>query len=303
LSSPFVFVVNAAAGRGQAPQTLRTLMSRFPEIAARARVILTRSPDELTEALHLRDNEIPVAVGGDGSLNALITALDRRGEITRPVGLIPFGTGNATASTLGLTSPAVACAALARRQTMQLDIMRTSLPRTPIALVSCSTGFESGFLERYGAVRYQSKQWAGWSALALNVGLRFRGVSLVLDGVPWVRPDDTAHNVGVYNIPHYAFGRVIWRGMRANDGLGIAAHATAPLWYWNLIARGIAVPGADLTPVESLRGVRTQRWSTCEFQSPLPLQIDGEFVDARVASLRVDPRAVAAICAEGTSSR
>jgi diacylglycerol kinase family enzyme len=294
LSSQFVFVVNAAAGKGLAPHKLRGLLSRFPEVAARARILTTHTPAELSTALALSDDDIPVAVGGDGSFNALLTALDQRGEITRPVGLIPFGTGNATAFTLGLSSAHRALAALERGQTTQLDVMRTSLPQTPLALVSCSTGFESGFLQRYGAVRYRSKQWAGWSALAFNFRLRVTGVSLILDNTPWVSPQDVVHNVGVYNIPHYAFGRVMWRGMRADDGLGIAALATSPLWYWNLMARGVPAPTAASESSDALRGVRTMRWSTAELHSPLPLQIDGEFVEARSALLHVVPRAITA---------
>jgi diacylglycerol kinase (ATP) len=294
-TSRFVFLVNAAAGTGKAPRQLDALLGSHPALAARARIVRSSSAAELDAALRLEDDEIPVAVGGDGSLNALVTLLHRRAELDRTIALIPFGTGNATAHTLGLRSARIAIQALENGNTTAIDIMRTSVPQAPIALVSCSTGFESNFLQRYGALRYSSKGWAGLSALFLNVPKRFSGVSLVVDGTEWVNPAELVHNVGVYNIPHYAFGRVMWRGMQPDDGLAIAAEVRSPIGYWNLMARGVIAPTERNTSEHRLPGVRTIRWHAAELRSPLYLQIDGESYPAHVASLSVDPRAVTII--------
>ena len=290
-----MFLLNAAAGTGKAPRRLDALLAQSPELAARSRIVRSSSAAELDAALTLSDDEIPVAVGGDGSLNALVTLLDRRGELQRTIAVVPFGTGNATAHTLGLRSAALGVAALARGQTTTLDLIRTSMPHAPIALVSCSTGFESGFVQRYAAVRYRSRQWAGWSALLLNVSKTIRGVSLVIDGVPWVTPDDLVHNVGLYNIPHYAFGKVMWRGVRADDGVAVAARVSSPLWYWSLMAFGITVPLERNTHDTRMPGVRTIRWRTAELTTPTSLQVDGESIIARHARLTVVHRALTII--------
>ena len=290
-----MFLVNAAAGTGTAPRRLGALLARSPEVAARSRIVRSSSAAELDAALTLAGDEIPVAVGGDGSLHALVTLLDQRGELQRTIAVVPFGTGNATAHTLGLRSAALGMAALASGQTTTLDLIRTSIPHAPIALVSCSTGFESAFLRRYAAVRYRSRQWAGWSALLLNVSKSMRGVSLVIDGVPWVTPDDLVHNVGLYNIPHYAFGKLMWRGVRADDGVAVAAHVSSPLWYWNLMAFGITVPLERDTHDTRMPGVRTIRWRTAELTTPTSLQVDGESIDERHATLTVDHRALTII--------
>ncbi len=296
-TSKFVFLVNAAAGTGKAPRRLDALLAKYPALAARSRIVRSSSAAELDAALRLSDDEIPTAVGGDGSMNALVTLLNARGELQRTVGLVPFGTGNATAHTLGLRSATVAMAALERGETTSIDIMRTSIPQAPIALVSCSTGFESNFLQRYSSLRYSSRQWAAWSALLLNVPTRTRGVTLTIDGVEWVHPTEVVHNVGVYNIPHYAFGKVMWRGMLPDDGLAIAAEVRSPLGYWNLMARGVKAPLERNTSEHRLPGVRTIRWHTAELKTPLRIQIDGESIDAHETSLTVDTRAVTAICA------
>lgn len=290
-----MFLVNASAGTGSGPRRLTALLQQAPDIAARARIVTTRAAAELDAALRLQDDEIPVSVGGDGSFNTLVTLMDRRGELQRILGILPFGTGNATAHTLDLRTPAVALAALARGAARTIDIMRTGLASTPIALVSCSTGFESNFLRRYAAVRYRSKPWAGVSALLLNLPRQVRGVSLQLDGREWVTPASSIHNVGVYNIPHYAFGKIMWRGMAADDGLAIAAAVTNPLWYWSLMARGITAPASADARDAHIAGVRTARWTSAELRAPMGLQIDGESIDATGASLTVDARAVTVI--------
>jgi len=288
----FVFLVNATAGTGKAPRRLNALLAANAEIAGRSRIVRSSSAPELDAALRLADDEIPVAVGGDGSLNALVTLLDRRGELQRTVALVPFGTGNATAHTLGLRSPAIAFAALARGDTTTMDIIRTSIPHAPIALVSCSTGFESRFLRRYASLRYGSRQWAGWSALLLNVTKQLRGVTLTIDGTPWVTANETLHNLGVYNIPHYAFGKVMWRGVLPNDGLAIAACVSSPLWYWNLMTFGITAAMERNLAETRIPGVRTVRWHHAELHTPAFLQVDGEPTDATHASLAVDPSAI-----------
>ena len=294
-SPRFVFCVNAAAGTGKGPRRLEALLAARPALLRRSRVVRSASAAELDSALRLADDELPVSVGGDGSFNALVTLIDRRGELQRTLGLLPFGTGNATAHTLGLRSVAVALAALEQGVTGSLDLMRTSLPATPVALVSCSTGFESGFLQRYSALRYRSKPWAGMSALMLNAPRRIVGVSLTVDGAEWVHPTSLVHNVGLYNIPHYAFGKVMWRGMQRDDGMAIAAEVSTPLWYWNLMARGVAAPGGDAIPAPTLPGVRTIRWHSAELRSPARLQVDGESIDATSTTLVVVPRALTVI--------
>jgi len=287
--------VNAAAGTGAAPRRLASLLTRFPHLHAHSRIVQSRTAAELDTLLRLDDDEIPVAVGGDGSINALATLMDRRGELARTLGVVPFGTGNATAHTLGLSSTTVAMTALEYGITMPLDLIRTSIPSAPLALVSCSTGFESNFLRRYSALRYRSRQWAGWSALLLNVHRSLVGVSLTLDGADWVHPFERVHNVGLYNIPHYAFGKVMWRGVQANDGLAIAAEVRSPIAYWNLMARGVTAPTHHGATERQLHGVRTRRWQTAELRSPVHLQVDGEAVAVHEASLRVDARALTLI--------
>ncbi len=286
----FVLFVNAAAGTGRAPRRLAALLSRHPALTARARIVTTASLAQLDRAIDALDaHEVPVAVGGDGSLNALLVRTTAR-DASMPVGTIPFGTGNAVAAALGLRSPDAAMRALAAGVLRPLDVMRTDHPRAPLALVSCSAGFEAAFLARYGAVRYRSRQWAGWSALLGNLPRRWRDVRVTCDDTPVVAVGDAVHNAGCYVVPTYAFGKVMWPGLATDDGTAIAAAARDVGAYWTLMARGAPLPppGVAVTRL----GVRTRRWTTAVVESASGVQIDGDALGPCAVSLRVVPSAV-----------
>jgi hypothetical protein len=101
------------------------------------------------------------------------------------------------------------------------------------------------------------------------------------------------HNVGLYNIPHYAFGRVMWPGLAADDGTGVAAAAASGAAYWALMTRGQAAPpfGEDLARL----GVQTRRWRTARLESPAGLQVDGDTVDGSEVELQMAPAALRVI--------
>src|SRR5918997_6236565 len=69
------------------------------------------SPDELNAVLGAHPHRLPVAAGGDGTVHLLVAALHARGELgSRAIGLVPLGTGNDFARTVGIPVAAAAAA-------------------------------------------------------------------------------------------------------------------------------------------------------------------------------------------------
>ena len=69
------------------------------------------SPDQLDDLLGAHPRRLPVAAGGDGTLHLLVAALHARGELaSRVIGLVPLGTGNDFARTVGIPLAAAAAA-------------------------------------------------------------------------------------------------------------------------------------------------------------------------------------------------
>ncbi|MEV7398405.1 YegS/Rv2252/BmrU family lipid kinase [Aeromicrobium sp. NPDC092404] len=89
-------------------------------------VVQTASPEELASALSSHpDVDGVVVLGGDGSLHAVVDALRSAGRIdTVVIGLVPLGTGNDFAATLGLPDdPVEAAKVVAAGRTRPVDLI------------------------------------------------------------------------------------------------------------------------------------------------------------------------------------
>ncbi|MGY1633572.1 diacylglycerol/lipid kinase family protein [Geodermatophilus sp. SYSU D01186] len=90
-------------------------------------VAATGDEDDLDEAVAARGDRGVVVVGGDGSVHAVVRALDRAGALdpADPLGIVPLGTGNDLARALGLPLDPVEAAALVRTGVRRpLDLLR-----------------------------------------------------------------------------------------------------------------------------------------------------------------------------------
>ncbi|QVQ51500.1 YegS/Rv2252/BmrU family lipid kinase [Spiractinospora alimapuensis] len=114
-----LIITNSDAG-GTRDDKVKTVAAELDH----ADIAQTATPGDLDAALD-HGHDTVVAAGGDGSLHALANALYRRGELgQRTVGLIPMGTGNDFARTLGLPSdPIDAARALMASSPRRLDVI------------------------------------------------------------------------------------------------------------------------------------------------------------------------------------
>lgn len=88
-------------------------------------VVHTSTPDELTKALGDHpDVDGVVVLGGDGSLHAVVDALRAADRLAVPIGLVPLGTGNDFAATLGLPDdPAKAAEVIVTGNIRAIDLV------------------------------------------------------------------------------------------------------------------------------------------------------------------------------------
>ena len=120
----------------------------------------TSSPEELDDVLASADDRTIVVVGGDGSIHAVVQALHTRGELAdRTLALIPLGTGNDFARTLGLPlDPAEAA-----------RVVLTGTPR-PTDLIADEDGQVTVNSVHLGAGAEAGKHGARWKARLGRVG-------------------------------------------------------------------------------------------------------------------------------------
>ncbi|MGA8045478.1 MAG: diacylglycerol kinase family protein [Dermatophilaceae bacterium] len=171
-----LLITNAAAGTaderaiGEALEVLRE--------GAEVEVVATRDEDELLTVLADRPGLPVVVAGGDGSLHALVAALDELGRLRRAdgdrggddapvVGLVPLGTGNDFSRALDLPrDPGEAAAVVLGGRTEPIDVVRDETGGLVVNVAHVGVGAEAG--ERAGP----------WKARFSRVGLGVVGYAV-----------------------------------------------------------------------------------------------------------------------------
>lgn len=245
-----------------------------------------------------RGVDVVLACGGDGTVRSVAEALAGTGVA---MGLLPAGTGNLLARTVGtpLELPAAAKVALTGDD-RSIDIGRIRVDGSDdeqVFLVMAGTGFDAdvmantpeGLKGRVGPFAYVI------SGLRAMRGRRTR-VTLSLDGGPPLRRSTRTVLVG--NSGTLLGGLVLMPAALVDDGL---------LDIVNLSPKGI--PGwiavAARVVTRKRRGhSRVEHWTAKEIvitaDDPQPSQIDGDPIgDVTEMSIRVDPGALVVRVAEG----
>ncbi|GAA3754831.1 YegS/Rv2252/BmrU family lipid kinase [Spinactinospora alkalitolerans] len=192
-------ISNAKAG-GNEEAHLRAATAELAVAGAEGvEVGYSETPDEMDELLD-RGHEILIVAGGDGSLHALANALYRRGELAeRTVGLIPLGTGNDFARSLGIPLQAEAAAkAFLTGGTRALDLFVDDAGEVTVNAVHLGTGADSSreaarWKRSLGPVSFPvGGLIAGWAAQ----GYRMR---VEADGRTVIGPQHKVLMVGLAN--------------------------------------------------------------------------------------------------------
>jgi YegS/Rv2252/BmrU family lipid kinase len=137
-------VTNAAAGRG-GDAAVRAALGVLRQ-EADVRVGDAAGPDDVDRLLDGLDDRTLVVAGGDGSLHVIIGRLLARGELTpdRPIGIVPLGTGNDLARTLGLPlEPVEAARAVLRGRPRSLDLLVDDTGAVVVNVVHLGVGAEA----------------------------------------------------------------------------------------------------------------------------------------------------------------
>lgn len=120
---PALIVVNPKAGRRLIREVvLPQVLAVFADHGVETRLVRTRYPGHATKLVRdrLRDVGLVVVVGGDGSVDEVVAAID--GTDT-PVGIIPLGTANVLSLDLGIPqNPLEAARVIVDGNTRRVDI-------------------------------------------------------------------------------------------------------------------------------------------------------------------------------------
>jgi diacylglycerol kinase family enzyme len=278
-------VANARAGAGDR-RAVDAAVGRLAE-AGPVELRFTTSADELPPA----DGRVLVVAGGDGTLHAVVQRLRDRGELDATVlGLVPLGTGNDLARSLGLpVGPAEAAWRVATGADRRVDLLVDDAGGVVVNAAHCGIGAEAGaraddLKARLGAAAYPVG--------ALLAGARTEGwrLEVTVDGRPLALPGARVLQVGIGNGAYVGGGTPLCPGADPTDGLldvvvSTAVGPAARVAYANALRTGDHIRRDD---VAAERGVEVRITG-----DPVGHNADGEVLgDVAERTYRVEPGAL-----------
>lgn len=262
------------------------------------RLVETRArgdASDLAEALG-GGYERVIAVGGDGTLNEVLTGLLREGlpaERRPALGFLPGGTANVATRAFGFrAAPTDLVRTLEdiRGRPVDVGFAQVGDVERPF-LLWCGAGLDAVVIDRLNSARTGHMGRIGLVLNAPGVAsavARYDGpdVELEIDG----DPVPSAGSVILANVRDIAFGGTIHPGASPFDGVVdvVMMDRPGPLALAGLVGRLL---GPGLTSARGVRhraGAVVRMWS----EGRVPVQIDGEPVGHLPVSVRIEPAAI-----------
>ncbi|MEX2659292.1 MAG: diacylglycerol kinase family protein [Acidimicrobiales bacterium] len=227
----YLVVANARAGTAEQPRVdaaVATLATAGP-----TRLWRTGGVDELDRALDgaVAADQVIVAVGGDGSLHAIVSRLWAREELAGArLGLIPCGTGNDFARGVDVPlEPIDAARRIVDGRPRSIDVLVDGDGHVVVNAVHAGIGAAAaeravGMKDRFGKAAYplgamfEVARGDGWA------------LTVTVDGEVLELPGERVLMVGVGNGPSIGGGTVLFPGADPADGLldVVVSCATGP---------------------------------------------------------------------------
>jgi diacylglycerol kinase (ATP) len=235
-------------------------------------------------AEHRREVDLVIIGGGDGTLNAAADALIETGL---PLGILPLGTANDLARTLGIPADLVAASqVIAAGRTRRIDLGRVNGKHffnvASLGLsVQVARELDADLKRRWGVLGYA---FIVWRAIRGRRAFRAR-----------IRCDHArmrvqAMQISVGNGRHYGGGMTIAADAAIDDG-ALDLVSVAPQGLWRLIRN---VPALRWGWHEWADRIRHRRCREIEIHTtrPIPINTDGELTTQTPAQIMVVPKAV-----------
>lgn len=292
-----LIIVNPAARVGRnSPRLVNEGMAVLRRLGFDAELVVTQHAGHASELAALPGFELVVAVGGDGTVNEVVTGLLRQPN-PPPLAILPAGTGNDIARLLGIRSPAQAMSALVAGSIAPWDVIEINCrgadgqPVRRHAVLFGGAGFVGNVIRQ---TTPGVKAWCG-STLSYAVGF-FR--ALMNHQPSWLRVRGPGFEVEgpmlaalAANAPHAGGG-----GMRLGPG------ALLDDGVFNVsVIRWVSRAAVARQFVHLTRGTHIRHpavhyfpttWLEIDADQPLDVVADGEIVGRTPVRLSLRPLAL-----------
>ncbi|HET8621946.1 MAG TPA: lipid kinase [Gemmatimonadales bacterium] len=283
-----LLLVNPKARRGR--DTGPDAVERLRQLGLTLEVVEILEPAGLPDLVRGRADRVDrvLVAGGDGTLNLVLQGL--AGTDT-PLGIIPVGTANNTARTLGLpTELPQACAAAAGSSTRRIDLGRVN---DRWFFTTASLGISVAVTRLL--TRSLKRRWGklAYAYAALRAGLERRPFDAEITS-----PSQTlrlrAVQIVVGNGRYYGSALPVAEDAEIDDGW-LDLYAVEARSRWRLVT---LAPALKRGTHGERPDVHTLRTRSVEIRTPVPktINVDGELGPQTPATFVVVPRALAVLC-------
>ena len=298
-----LLIANPAAhsGKGAAGADFaRHFLGSFSSATRGYEIRLTEGPGDATEIAAEADGfDTVLALGGDGVIHEVVNGLMRRPLVRRAqLGVIPLGSGNDYARTLGMVKNDVegAFAQLVRGSARSMEV---GCVNGVHFMQTLSFGLDAAIAIDTTARRAANTSQEG-EALFITSGLKI--LSRARDGFPCTARFDDEKPVDLKTLifavqvgPSYGGGFMICPDADPTDGLlDVCYNVRKPMLPHLLALFGLARSGRHArSRVVNLRRIQH---AVLDFEKEPPCQVDGEKLDGTHFEIAVVPHALRVIC-------
>jgi diacylglycerol kinase (ATP) len=242
------------------------------------------SPGQISELIHQRRDQVDLVIlgGGDGTMNAGAQALAETGL---PLGILPLGTANDLARTLGIPQNLhEACMVIANGRLRPVDLGWVNgfyfFNVANIGLgVRVATHLSGEIKKRWGVLAYlRGVVKAIKEHQPFAAKIQCDGQSATIRTI----------QIAVGNGRHYGGGMTIAAGAEIDDGL-LHLYAVKPVSWWRLIGIAVALRrGLERPAVERFAGKEIAIYT----RKPMRVSADGEMATRTPAHFKIMPGAI-----------
>jgi len=269
---------------GNAASDLEPVIARLEEGGLSVAVEAPRSIDDLRRRIRDSEQAKVVVAGGDGTLSAAAPALM---TLDRPFGILPLGTANDLARTLGIPFDLVEAAGIiAAGRTRRIDLgLINGRPFFNVASIGLSAEVAREHEgERKGRLGVLNYPLSAWSAFRDHRPFK---VELVIDGEPL---RCRCMQVAVGNGRHYGGGLTIDEAAEIDDGwLRVYYLRPAGLFAMLWMLPALRVGWLRRIPEAEVKWAKRVELKT---RGPRTVNVDGELIDRTPVVVEILPGAV-----------
>lgn len=274
-----LLLINRKSRHGESDD--EAIQRRFEAAGISAIVVLIDRPEQIAESVRQHRNQIDCIVigGGDGSLNAALgTLVDTR----LPMGILPLGTANDLARTLGIpTDIDAAIDIISRGLVHPIDVGNVN-GHYFFNVANIGVGVEvmrsmsAEIKQRLGVLSY-----AHCLVKAIKSYRPFRA-EIICDGR---RIKVRSIQIAVGNGRHYGGGMTVAERAQIDDGR-LWLYSLAPVGIWELIKLAPAMRSGRFDDVDPI-GVAEGEVIELATRRPMPVTADGELLTRTPARFSV----------------